>query len=259
MEPLLFQDHYFLHRDQFEIISGHQPENALFIIEQGAFDCSFFGNPPVRVVPGDFVFFPRRYNFVRNVVEPIDFHLIYFSLNDEDSLSKLLPVGLISCIDHKRRESNLQLIRNLLNRFDDFSYRTMQHVLNDIFFQYLHEFSAGKALYTDDNTKPYVQQAIDYYDTHYAEPISLQRLVQEFHTSPSSLNRMFKNETGLSPIEYLIKLRIRKARHMLLFTNDTIAEIAEQCGYENTAYFSNAFKKNCGLSPTEYRKSISSI
>lgn len=259
MEPLLFQDHYFLHRDQFEIISGHQPENALFVIERGYFDCSFFGEPPTRIGPGDFVFFPREHIFVRNVIEPIDFHLIYFSLSKEDPLAKLLPAGLVPCLDHKRRESNIQLIRDSLNRIDDFSCRTMQHILNDVFFQYLRDNSASKVTYAGDSIIANTQQVIDFFEEHYGEAISLQRLAKEFHTSPSSLNRQFKKETYLTPIEYLIKLRIRKARHMLRFTNDTIADIAEQCGYENTAYFSNAFKKNCGCSPTEYRKNISSI
>ena len=132
----------------------------------------------------------------------------------------------------------------------------MQHILNDVFFQYLRDNSASKVTYAGDSIIANTQQVIDFFEEHYGEAISLQRLAKEFHTSPSSLNRQFKKETYLTPIEYLIKLRIRKARHMLRFTNDTIADIAEQCGYENTAYFSNAFKKTVDAPPQNTEKTF---
>ena len=58
----------------------------------------------------------------------------------------------------------------------------------------------------------------------------------------------------MSPIDYLIKKRLEIARYFLLNTSYPVAEIAKQIGYDNPLYFSSLFKKNMGVSPTEYRK-----
>lgn len=64
----------------------------------------------------------------------------------------------------------------------------------------------------------------------------------------------FKEYSGISPINYIIKIRIEKAKELLLSSSLNISEISSLVGYENSMYFSRLFKKNNGMSPTEYRK-----
>jgi AraC-like DNA-binding protein/mannose-6-phosphate isomerase-like protein (cupin superfamily) len=91
---------------------------------------------------------------------------------------------------------------------------------------------------------------------NYSQPISLQDLSKQAHLSPFHLSRVFKKETGLSPIQYLMKYRIEAAKQYLKSTNETIAIIAERVGYESETQFQHMFKRISGLTPGKYRTSI---
>ena len=71
--------------------------------------------------------------------------------------------------------------------------------------------------------------------------------------APSTLLPVFKKVTGYSPIDYLLHVRLSKAAEMLLRSEKTISEIAQECGFTDSNYFSRQFRKNYNLSPREYR------
>ncbi len=72
--------------------------------------------------------------------------------------------------------------------------------------------------------------------------------------SESQLRRYFKNETGLTPQKYLEQTRMRQAKKFLTFDSYKISQVAFMCGYPDPYYFSRAFKKYTGASPSEYRR-----
>ena len=255
MEPLTFLSHHLLHRDNFEIEIGNQPECALFIIESGSFSCTFKDEPTQIIRKGDFVFFPQKNTFERHIIEPIDFHLIYFRLNLNDPTSNMLPKGIVQFKDQERQKSNYRIFNSLMSATTELSHRLIQHTLNDVFFQHLYD-SVPEILLHNDNNKmgERVNAAFQFISDHYKEPITISVLAENAKCSVSSLTRTFKRETGQSPIEYLIGYRIRASKNYLSFTNKTINEIAELCGFENIYYFSNTFKRHCRCSPSEYRK-----
>ena len=76
----------------------------------------------------------------------------------------------------------------------------------------------------------------------------------EHGMSYSSFRRLFKTFTGLAPNQYLLELKIRKARNLLANTALQVQEIAEECGFESHFYFSRLFKQRTGVSPLAYRK-----
>ncbi|MGN1105127.1 MAG: helix-turn-helix domain-containing protein, partial [Huintestinicola sp.] len=63
----------------------------------------------------------------------------------------------------------------------------------------------------------------------------------------------FKNETGVTPIEYLIGIRLERAKTMLKRKSISVTEIAMNCGFGSSAHFSSCFQSRVGISPTEYR------
>ncbi len=77
--------------------------------------------------------------------------------------------------------------------------------------------------------------------------------------SPNHLSMIFSQETGLTFIEYLTKLRIAKAKKMLKSTNMRTSEIAFKVGYNDPHYFSNVFKKAVGCAPTNFRENIQNV
>lgn len=99
-----------------------------------------------------------------------------------------------------------------------------------------------------------VARAQHYMEQHYMENITVSRLADLGYMSTSSFNRRFKKETGVTPMEYLIEIRIKHAKLLLSRKNITVTEIAMRCGFGSVAHFSSCFQKRLNMTPTEYQK-----
>lgn len=91
-------------------------------------------------------------------------------------------------------------------------------------------------------------------EQHYAQPLTLADMAAVVSCSPRTLLRRFKEATGLTPNEYVQRLRISAAEHLLRHTDWSVERIALQVGYENRAAFSRLFKLMTGMSPAAYRQ-----
>ncbi|HBG38710.1 MAG TPA: hypothetical protein DDW58_05600 [Clostridiaceae bacterium] len=101
-----------------------------------------------------------------------------------------------------------------------------------------------------------ISRIINYIKDNYSDPnLSLQRVADEFHVSPSYLSRIINQKIGISFIEYLTEIRLNKAIELLNTDNDDvyIYEIAKSVGYNSQHYFSRIFKSKTGFSPLEYK------
>lgn len=100
-----------------------------------------------------------------------------------------------------------------------------------------------------------VLEARRYIEERYADPcLSLQGAADRLHLSPQHLSRLFRHETGVTFVDYLSRVRIRRAVELLADGELKMYEIAERVGYSSQHYFSSAFKKVLGVSPMEYRR-----
>ena len=105
-----------------------------------------------------------------------------------------------------------------------------------------------------DTMEKEVSYAIYYFRDNFNKEINVDEYAQSLNISVSWFIRCFRQITGMTPLQYVINLRISNAQ-MLLETSDyTISQIAESVGYENALYFSRLFHKQTGISPKEYRK-----
>ncbi|WP_019909463.1 response regulator transcription factor [Paenibacillus sp. HW567] len=93
-----------------------------------------------------------------------------------------------------------------------------------------------------------------YIHEHYAEELTLAELSDKVYISRNHLSIIFKNFTGETFNNYLTRVRIEKARELLMERNMLVYEVAEQVGYKNIPYFSTLFKKIIGMNPTEIIK-----
>lgn len=99
-----------------------------------------------------------------------------------------------------------------------------------------------------------IQQTIDWLAVNWGEEIDFEKLARVKGIGYSTFRRYFKQATGLPPREYLQNLRISRAKELLVFTGDTIKQIALTTGFRDPYYFSRVFHAEVGLSPTEFRQ-----
>lgn len=99
-----------------------------------------------------------------------------------------------------------------------------------------------------------VKTALAYIDRYYALPLSLDQLAKKCTVSKFYLSHLFTERNGTTVGQYLTKRRILAAKQLLTTEKFSIAEISEQIGFHDTGYFCRVFKKECGLSPLQYRK-----
>lgn len=106
----------------------------------------------------------------------------------------------------------------------------------------------------------YLQEEIDYarkyFNEHYNEDISIEEYAQSRGMSVSWFLRNFKQMTMKSPMQYILTIRINNAVSLLETTDYNVTEISTIVGYDNPLYFSRIFKKQKGVSPSDYRKSL---
>jgi AraC-like DNA-binding protein len=99
-----------------------------------------------------------------------------------------------------------------------------------------------------------VEKALSYIHKHYGEPVEVDTLAGLVNMSPSAFHRCFKEVTASSPIQYLKKIRLNKARDLLQLQKMKVKEVSTQVGYESTAQFSREFKRYFNQSPGEYAR-----
>ena len=104
------------------------------------------------------------------------------------------------------------------------------------------------------DTPQLIQSVRLYLQNNYKEKHTLEDLGARFNINPFYLQKQFKRHTGQSPTEYLIYLRINRAKELMRSTRRSIGEIAYMVGIENTGYFTRLFKQQEGMTPQEYRK-----
>jgi len=104
---------------------------------------------------------------------------------------------------------------------------------------------------------PLVRKTIDYIKANYEKNINLKTISSNFDTSAAYLGYLFNKEAGEPFTDYLNKIRVEKAKELLLGANMKIEDISKKVGYINTNYFFTIFKKTTGISPSEFKRAFS--
>lgn len=96
----------------------------------------------------------------------------------------------------------------------------------------------------------------EYMKNNIYKPLTLKELCAHFMLGKTQLCKIFRENTGQSPIDYYTNLKMKEAKRLLREKNDSVSQIADKLGYSSIHIFSRAFKKSVGFSPTMYAKSI---
>lgn len=106
-------------------------------------------------------------------------------------------------------------------------------------------------------TRAQVERAIDFMETNLSEPLTLADVANASGLSPSHFARRFKSTTGAPPHQYLMQMRVERAKRMLL-QHEPIAEIALACGFTHQEHLTRIFRRTTGLTPASYRRAAQS-
>lgn len=123
-----------------------------------------------------------------------------------------------------------------------------------IFAQHL-SLLCNQLMIREENLEPpMVARAKRFIEEHQDEDISLSVVAKSVNTSTFYFCKMFKKATGINFTEYLSRVRVEKAKNMLLNPNARVSEVAYQVGFQSLTHFNRVFRKLTGHSPTEFRR-----
>lgn len=129
-------------------------------------------------------------------------------------------------------------------------------VLLRVFGEHLSLISRQLALQAQHAEPPAITRARQFLEANYTERLSLNAVARVAHMSPFYFCKLFKRVTGLNYTDYLARLRVEKARNLLLNPNLKISEIAFEVGFQSLTHFNRMFKRLNGQAPSEYRRRL---
>lgn len=233
----------------------------------------FFSNSPITQING------CEYQFKKGslaVIQP--WEVVYVVPNENFKQSKYVSIAVKTTFFEKialqaagkesfkfNQTSNIYS-KQLLDLIGIFQRELMDHgesyplmlegIAIQLVFQLIRDLNANPAPNRSRIGKEneYINKAIQLMQECYNTNISINDICNLIYLSPCHFKRVFKEYTGQTPYQYLLNIRMEKAKEVLRKNENSIDDVARQCGYVNSGHFSMAFKRNMKVSPSEYRK-----
>ena len=181
----------------------------------------------------------------------------------------------VNCLDitdapvmHTKGELRQKLLRMSLKMSEENEvlrpgrYFMLKAYLMEILLLIIRELSdpieASKGYAFESVSKKYVvERIVSYFENHYNEKISLDRIAENMYLSPYYISKIFKSETGDAPISYLIDIRLSHAMELLKNGScDSVQQAAQMVGYDDAYHFSKLFKKKYNISPSKIKGKV---
>jgi AraC-like DNA-binding protein len=136
-------------------------------------------------------------------------------------------------------------------------FQAMVHLLN-VFAQYLADYSSRHAISASANEPKPVSSAKQFVLSHAEEPITLAQVVRHVNVNRFYFCRLFKKATSMTLTEYVARVRVEKAKTLLVDPSLRISEVVYAAGFGSIPQFNSVFKRIAGMPPTEYRETLRS-
>lgn len=171
------------------------------------------------------------------------FHLedgCVFLLEDESGLDRILNRMRMALIEHQKH-GNVLAAGSVYPFIIEFAYQAkLRTVVESTDVQYERQILALK----------------EYIGNHFMYPISLDDLCRIVPVTHQHMCRIFKETLGVRPTEYINQVRVEMAKSLLMYSEFSIKEVGQKCGFPNTNYFCKVFKKYENVTPLAYRNSV---
>ena len=204
---------------------------------------------------GNFIIFSPKcpYSYFHDRHEQIECFWIHFSGSDVEKALTQYNFGIFPRVNTMTHDMVINArYSNIFNAFaqnDKFRDRELSILFDRLLL------SLAKRTNGAHGAKGVLTKSLNYINDNYNTNVYIPDLAELENLSLSRYNTIFREVTGTSPSEYIKQLRLNAACELLLSTDMAINLIGEAVGYPNQCFFSKMFKRNIGMSPTEYRQS----
>lgn len=99
-----------------------------------------------------------------------------------------------------------------------------------------------------------LKDMLSYIQEHYSEKTAVSDIASTIHISERECYRLFRNNLGMTPVEFIVSLRLQKAQELLIYTDKSVLEVAVETGFGTSSYFGKIFKQYHHITPGDYRK-----
>ncbi|MBR2387220.1 MAG: helix-turn-helix transcriptional regulator [Clostridia bacterium] len=226
---------------KYSYINLPRPDYGLMLVLKGS--VTFVTEKEILTASaGNFVFLPKNSRYEAAFVNETDDYLVSF---DSSTSSLLLdaPVKLMQNTPFSCVEIFSELISE--NYFETGSNLKIKGL-----FYMLLDSVANNTEYETNGHRRLVNRVCELLREHNERPMG--EIAKECSVSESGLRSIFKQELGITPTQYRTSIKIRQAEYLLEATDMSVAEIAEQLGFFDAAYFCKVFKEQMGVTPKQY-------
>lgn len=210
-----------------------------------------------------FLIFPEELTYYEaDPIEPWEYYWIGFYGSEAKYMTKMLGLSASQRHIHYKLEDTFSLevlIKELTElKLKNESDRILEVAkLYELISWLRRNFELTSPLDEKENLQQlYMKPALDYLNRNFTLQISIENLADYIGINRTHLFRIFKEHIGMSPKEYLIQLRMKRAEELLRTSNATIKDITFSVGYLDPYLFSKMFKRFCGVSPMTYRAQL---
>ena len=221
----------------------------------------FVGNDIFMLEPGDMIFVPKGVVHRADYGESENVERVLFFFDDKifdeensEYISYLKENKYVRISQENQYElKNIFLGIEKETEREQSGYRKMQKLYFDQLLILISRYShKGRGTHLSESYIV-VQNAAKYISENYNEDLRLENLAEKYYMSPWHFSRLFKSVTGMGLNEYINIARIRAAEQLLSKTDLPITAVAAKCGFNDSNYFSNVFKRIKGITPKKYQ------
>ena len=225
---------------------------GLVVAIEGECTYVFRNGTEMKISTGQAALFSDKiaYTLINRNTVPFAHYTINFHLSPGTELESDILINLVDFADFSKKCNTLLNFWNSRKPSSDLrSIAVLYELIADVLENNIIN-NVGKRAYRT------VLPAIHYIDNNFEKKITIDELSRLCVMSNTNFRRIFTAVCGVSPIQYLLNVRLRRAKDYLSHTKFSVDEIAQKCGFNDVEYFCRIFKKRTRISPGKYRSKI---